>query len=164
MGTTPKLEDAPPLPPPTRPPERLVDKRNTYLFIPNSEHEDRIGRFYLEQMYGEDLQARIVQAIPVARLTDESTVIVVARKKIKPVYRRQPDAQGMPQEYPVAIEELAQDIQERPPIYVRDYWLEDLELGGKLDMRSFLETLNKAAQPFCVRHRNDEGLLRLFYL
>lgn len=154
----------PPAAPEPPPQARLIDKRTTYMLIPNSEHEDRIGRFYLEQKYGEEILARIVQAIPVARLTDESHVIVVARKKVTAIFRRQPDATGMPQEYAIPIEELFLSCTEREPIAVKDYWLEDLEQGGKLDMRAFLETLNQRAQPFCVRHLATEGLLRLFYL
>lgn len=146
------------------PQPRLHDKRTTFLLIPNSEHEDRIGRFYLEQMYGDDIKARVVNAIPVARLTDESHVIVVARTKITAVFRRQPDAQGMPQEYAITLEELIGGVKERDPIAVKNYWLDDMETGGKLNMPEFLETLNKRAQPFCVRHRADEGLLRLFFL
>lgn len=150
--------------PPPLPPPRLVDKRTTFLLIPNAEHEDRIGRAYIESVYGDDIVARVVQAIPLARLTDESHVIVIARRRIKPVFNRQPDATGMPQEYPIAIEELIQEVKEREPIAIANHWLEDHEMGGKLNTQTFFETLNRAAQPFCVRHRGDEGLIRLFYL
>ena len=146
--------------------ERLVDKRTTFLLLPNSEHEDRIGRHYIDQLYGElpETGARIVQAIPAQRLTDEHCIVVIARKRIRECFRRQPDATGMPQEYPVAIEELVLDVKEREPIAIKDYWLDDLETGGKLDMPRFMTALNKAAQPFCVRYRATEGKLRLFYL
>lgn len=152
----------------------LWQKRSTFLLIPNDIHEDRIARHYLEQMCGEDFvsgrnkdSARIVQAIPLARLTDDSHVIVIARRKFAPVVRRQPDATGMPQEYPIAIEELMAAIKERDPVAVGSCWLDDVETGGKINMPKFLEQLNDRAQPFAVRQRvvPDEGpQIFLFHL
>jgi len=147
---------------PTEP--RLVDQPMTYILMPNSLHEERIGRAYVEAKYGKDLRAKIVTAIPVARLTEQNTLLVVARERFKPVTRRQPDPSGYPHDYEVPIEELILDVVEREPVKVSKFWLAGDEMGGRLNMNDFIEHLNKISGPFNVRFRGDEGLIRLFFL
>jgi hypothetical protein len=144
------------------PEQKLIDKRTTFLLVPNSEVEDRICRAYLEAKYGDNLKALIVSAIPVQRLTDQHAVIVVARKKTKPITVRQQGPDGMPQDYPIPMETVIQDVTERGPLMVEKFWLPDAELGGVVDQTALIVALNQIAQPFCVRFRADEGLIRLF--
>lgn len=146
---------------PTQP--RLVDGAMTQILVPNDPHEERICLAYLESKYGA-IQARVVKALPLARLTDQHTVLVVARRKLKPIMRRQPDPSGMPHEYPVAIEELILDVAEREPIRIASHWQSAADTGGHVNVNSFLELLGVIASPFCVRHRGDENIARLFFL
>lgn len=145
------------------PEQRLVDSPMTQILIPNDPNEERICLAYLEAKYGE-LKGRVVKAIPLARLTDQHTVLVVARRKLKPISRRQPDQSGMPHEYPVAIEELIQDVTEREPIRIANHWQAAADTGGHVNANSFLELLGMISSPFCVRHRGDENVARLFFL
>jgi hypothetical protein len=154
--STQKTKDAPAQ-------SRLVDSPMTQILIPNDPHEQRICAAYLESKYGE-IKARVVQAIPLARLTDQHTVLVVARRKLKPITKRQPDPSGMPHEYPVAIEELIQDVTEREPIRIANHWQAAADTGGHVNVNSFLELLGIVSAPFCVRYRSDENVARLFFL
>jgi|SRR3954471_11529281 hypothetical protein len=149
----------------TKPEEqKLIDQRTTYLLIPSGEVEDRICRAWIEKAYGDNFRAQVVSAIPIVRLTDQNHLLVVARKKIRPITRRQQGPGGMPEDYPIAIEELTQEVSQRGPLRVADYWLEATEVGGSVDQTRLIVALNQISQPFCVRYRADEGLLRLFYL
>jgi len=145
------------------PEPRLIDSPMTQILIPNDPHEERISVAHLESKYG-DFKARVVKALPLARLTDQHTVLVVARRRRKPVTRRQPDASGMPHEYPIPIEELIQDVSEREPIVIAKHWQVAPDTGGHVNVNSFLELLGVISTPFCVRYRGDENVARLFFL
>lgn len=142
---------------------RLVDSPMTQILIPNDPHEERICLAYLEATYG-DFKARVVKAIPLARLTDQHTVLVVARRKLKPITKRQPDPSGMPHDYPVDITELILDVTEREPIRIANHWQAAADTGGHVNVATFLELLGVISAPFCVRHRGDENVARLFFL
>lgn len=146
---------------------RLVDQVMTYILMPNSMHEERIGRAWVEATYGRNLKAKIVTAIPLSRLTDQHTLMIVARERFKPVTRRQPDPSGMPHDYEVPIEELILDVAEREPVKVSQFWLSGAgvdDMGGRINQDALIEHLNKISGPFNVRYRADEGLIRLFFL
>jgi hypothetical protein len=152
-------------------PNPLLNQRTTYLFIPYDEIDSKISMHFIEAKFGDSIRAQVVRAIPVQRLTEQHTIIVVARKLIKPVTRRVPGPDKMPEEYHVPIEELAfgaegqhgAGVIAHPPIRVAEHWREDehADMGGTLNEETLFPAINRVSAPFYVRHRSDEGLIRL---
>lgn len=142
---------------------RLVDLKSTYILIPDGEVEDRIARAWVEATYGDNIKAQVVTAVPLLRLRETDALLVAARKKLKPTTNRRDLPGRPPEDYQVPIEELMQEVTQRGPILIDKHWIEGGAIGGKVDQTSLIVALNQISQPFCVRYRADEGLVRLFY-
>jgi len=149
-------------PPPAQKLPALLGQRTTYLLIPHDEHETRIARHWISNKYGEDFKAQVVRGVPLIRLTEQHTIIVIARRRIKAITRRQLGAGGMPEDFEIDLDELAVEVVEREPLKIATLWRDDNEeTGGSIDLENFWPALNKRSAPFHCQFRADEGIVRL---
>lgn len=146
-----------------KPEPRLVDLETTYVLIPDGEVETRIAHAWIEKQYGDNFKAQVVTAMPLVRLRPGDALLIVARKKLASITRKRESASMAPEWYPVDIEELMLDVRERGPLRIEDHYIKGGVIGGQVDTTSLIVAINQLASPFCVRHRADEGLIRLFY-
>lgn len=142
---------------------RLVDLETTYVLIPDGEVESRICHAFIEKKYGENIKAQVVTAVPLVRLRPGDALLIVARSKLTPITRKRESATMAPEWYPVELDELINDVRERPPLRVDDFWIRGGVIGGQVDTTALIVAINQLTSPFYVRHRADEGLIRLFY-
>lgn len=147
---------------PSGPPDR--GKTHYYMCLAD-EHERRAAQAWLDRNFKTD--PRLVTELKIDRLYDDSTFSFLMRRterngKPKHSVPLVADAQGVKETAPREDNELADEIEERKLVRVRDYWVASPEQDreGELAVSRFLEEVGKTCAPAMVKYRDDQRVLR----
>lgn len=134
----------------------VQDSYETYFLVPQGGAEFSIAREYLKKMYPTS-EGRLTTEIPLDRLTDRNTVIVLLRTEgtAAEAVILNPTA-GNSSIRRLPHKELAEEVVESDPIACKAFWTKGGRFNdGVVDVASFLEALGKAASPLAVKLRED---------
>lgn len=132
------------------------DMSKTYLLGPSDENENAIALAWLEKAHPDANtpgHVRYVTSLLLDRLTEEHTVIVLARtKKRTDALKTERDHNGIAKVIRSTPEELAAEIVEGKPIRCADHWIGQVDgIEGELNTQTFLEALGKTSTPWSVK-------------
>ena len=129
------------------------DMSKVYFWGPNDESENLIALEWLAKHYpdtGSHGQVRYTTALNLDKLTDEHTVIVLARTKKRTHAREtERDQHGIAKVVQRKPEDLIGEIVESPPVHCKDHW-QGQEYGteGELNVNTFMNAIGKVCTPF----------------
>ena len=151
-------------------PARDTFEGSTYYLVPSEEPDREMALAYLrEKGVTASKKVRIVDAIDMARLTDEHRVIALSRNT-KGDRNTVETVQGEDGRTKRVVKTRHADIKECEPIYLSKYWFKpetpdsivdefaDGSLSdGELNVAKFLEELGKRIVPATLSYHPDRG-------
>jgi hypothetical protein len=138
-------------------PQPQRDLSKTYYLGPSDENEHQIALAWIDQNHpnaNKPGQVRYVTELRLDRMTEEHTVIVLARtgKKRTPARETERDHNGIARVITREPETLIGELSESKPVYCKDHWFgQEDGTEGELVVHTFLEAIGKACSPWAVK-------------